>query len=63
MYAGGYSQVFQVSPRELSVCDDLDLSLALLANLYRVAQITHAVVDLDLFMEEFLESGNVEDLV
>ncbi len=45
------------------MCDDLDLSLTLLANLYRVAQITHAVIDLDLVMEELLESGNVEDLV
>lgn len=45
------------------MCNDLDLPLTLLANLYRVAQVTHTVVDLDLVMEELLESGNVENLV
>lgn len=59
----GHSQILQVSPRELSVCNDLDLPLTLLANLYGVAQIPHAIVDLDLVVEELLESGNVEDLV
>ena len=45
------------------MCNDLDLPLALLANLYRIAQVTHTVVDLDLVMKELLESGNVENLV
>lgn len=45
------------------MCDDLDFPLTLLANLYGIAQITHAIVDLDLVVEELLESGNVEDLV
>ena len=44
----GHSQVLQVSPRELSVCNDFNLPFTLLANLDRVAQITYAVVDLDL---------------
>lgn len=59
----GHSQVLQVSPRKLSMCNDLDLPLALLANLYCVAQVTHAIVDLDLVVEELLERGNVENLV
>lgn len=43
--------------------NDLDLPLPLLANLYGIAQVTHAVVNLDLVMEELLEGGNIEDLV
>lgn len=45
------------------MCDDLDLPFTLLADLNRVAQITHAVIDLDLVVEELLEGGDVEDLV
>ena len=59
----GHSQVFQVSPGELSVCNDFNLPLRLLANLDRVAQITYAVVDLDLVVQELLKGRNVEDLV
>lgn len=43
--------------------NDLDFPFTLLANLYRVAQITHAIVDLDLVMEEFLKGGNIENFV
>ena len=59
----GHSQIFQVSSRELSVCNDLNLPFTLLANLNRVAQVTDTVVDLDLVVEELLEGGNVKDLV
>ena len=59
----GLSQVFQISPRELSVCNDLNLAFTLLANLDRVAQVTDAVIDLDLVVEEFFEGRNIEDLV
>ena len=45
------------------MCNDLNLPFTLLANLDRVAQITYAVVDLDLVMQELLESRNVEDFV
>ena len=45
------------------MCNDLDLPFTLLADLDRVAQVTYAVVDLDLVVEELLEGGNVEDLV
>ena len=58
-----HSQVFQVSSRELSVCNDFDLPFTLLANLDRVAQITHAIVDLDLVVQELLKGRNVENLV
>ena len=40
-----------------------NFSIALLADLYGVAQISNAIVDLDLIMQEFLEGGNIEDLV
>ena len=45
------------------MCDDLNLPLTLLANLYRVTQVTNPIVDLDLVVEEFLEGRNIEDLV
>lgn len=45
------------------MCDDLNLPFTLLANLDRIAQVAHTVVDFDLVMEEFFESGNVKDLV
>ena len=59
----GHSQVFQVSPGELGVCNDFDLPFTLLANLDRVAQISYAIVDLDLVVQELLKGRNVEDLV
>ena len=43
--------------------NNLDFPLTLLAYLYRITQITHAIVDLDLVVEEFLEGRNVENLV
>ena len=63
MRCGSHSQVFQVSPGELSVCNDFDLPFTLLAYLNRVAQIPYAVVDLDLVVQEFLKGRNVKDLV
>ena len=59
----GHSQVFQVSPGELCVRNDFDLPFTLLANLDRVTQITYAIVDLDLVVQELLKGRNVEDLV
>ena len=58
-----YLQVLEVSTRKLRVCDNLDLSLALLANLYRVAQITNTIVNLDFVVQELFEGGNVKDLI
>lgn len=43
--------------------NDLDLSVALLADCNGITQISHAVVDLDLIVKELLESGDVENLV
>lgn len=41
----------------------LDLPLALLAYLHNIAEIPDTAIDLDLFVEELLEGGDVEDLV
>ena len=43
--------------------NDLDLAIALLADLDRIPQIAHPVIDLDLIVQELFESGDVEDLV
>jgi len=40
-----------------------NLSITLLGDLDRVTQVTNAVVDFDLVMQELLERGYVEDLV
>lgn len=45
------------------MCDNNDLSLALLGDLHDVAEITGAVLDLDLVVQELLKSSDVEDLV
>ena len=43
--------------------NDLNLPFTLLADLDRVAQVSNAVVYLDLVVEKLLEGGNVENLV
>ena len=58
-----YLQVLEVSTGKLGVCDNLDFSFALLANLYRVAQITNTIVNLDFVVQELFEGGNVKDLI
>lgn len=45
------------------MCKDLDLSITNVLNLDLVAEVTNAVIDLDLVLEELLEGGDVEDLV
>lgn len=45
------------------MCDYNDLSLALLGYLHDVAEVTGAVLDLDLVVQELLKSSDVEDLV
>jgi len=59
----GYVQVLEVSARELSVCDNLNLSLANLRDLDGITEVSNTAVDLDLVLEELLEGGDVEDLV
>lgn len=43
--------------------NNLDLSIALLADRNRVAQISNAIINLDLIMEKFLECRDVKDFV
>lgn len=43
--------------------NNLNLAIALLANLHRIAEIANAVVDFDLVVQELFKSGDIEDLV
>lgn len=43
--------------------NNLNLAITLLANLHRIAEISNAVIDLDLIVQEFLKGGDIEDLV
>ena len=45
------------------MCNNLNLPIALLADLHGVAEIAHPIVDLYLVVQEFLESGDIEDLI
>jgi len=56
-------QIFQISPREVDVCDDLDLAIADLADGDVIAQVARAALDLDAIVQELLEGGEVEDFV
>ena len=58
-----YVQVLQVSARELLVRNDLDLAVALLRDLDRVAEVAGAALDFDAVVQELLEGLDVEDLV
>jgi len=58
-----YLQVLEIPPRELSVRNDLNLSLSLLRDLDNVAEISDAAVNLYFVLEEFLECRDIEDLV
>lgn len=56
-------KVLEVTTRKLLVGNDLDLYLALLADLDVITEVTGAALDLDAVVEELLESLDVEDLV
>lgn len=56
-------QVLQVAARELLVRNDLDLAIALLADLDGITKVTGAALNLDAVVQELLESLDVEDLV
>ena len=43
--------------------NDFNLAIALLAYLYRIAQIPYTIVHFDFVVEELFERGNIEDLV
>ena len=57
------SQVFQVAAREINVGNNFDLAIANLTDLDHISEVTDAAVDLDFVVQEFLEGGDVEDLV
>jgi hypothetical protein len=56
-------QVLEVSAREWDVSNNLNLSITNVLDLNLVTQVANTVVNLDLVLEELLESGDVEDLV
>lgn len=58
-----HAQVLEIASGELLVGNDLDLAVALLRDLHRLAQISDAAVDLDPVMQELLKGRDVEDLV
>jgi len=56
-------QVLQVSSRERNVRDNFDLAIASLGDGDLIAEVTGSALDLDLVVEEFLESGEIENLI
>jgi len=63
-FSQGYIlQVLQVTTAELLVSNNLNLSLASLADLDDIAEVTGTALDLDAVVEELFEGGGVEDLV
>ena len=56
-------QVLEVAARELVVGNNLDLAITGLGDLDGLAEVAGAALNLDLLVEELLESRNVEDLV
>ena len=58
-----YSQVLEVSSRELCVRGNLNLSIADILDLNDIAEVPDTAVNLDLVLKELLEGGNVKDLV
>jgi hypothetical protein len=58
-----YSQVLEISARELRVRNNLDLSIANLGDLDGISEVSDTAINLDLVLEELLEGGDVEDLV
>ena len=57
------SQVLQVSAAEWDVCDDLDLALTSLGDRDLITQVSSSALDLDLVVQELLESIQVKDLI
>jgi hypothetical protein len=58
-----YVQVLEITTRKLGVCDNLNLSIANLADLNDITEVSDSSVDLDLILEELLEGGDIEDLI
>jgi hypothetical protein len=45
------------------MCHHFDLAIPNLRDCYRVSEVADTIVDLDFVVEEFLECGQIEDLV
>ena len=58
-----YSQVLEVSSRELGVRSDLDLPVTEILDQHNIPEVSDTIVNLDLVLKELLEGGDVEDLV
>jgi hypothetical protein len=58
-----YSQVLEVSSRELGVRSDLDLPITEILDQHNIAEVSDTIVNLDFVLKELLEGGDVEDLV
>ena len=58
-----HSQVLEVATGEGDVGNDLDLAIARLGDNNVVTEVADTALDLDAVVQEFLESGDVEDLV
>jgi hypothetical protein len=56
-------QVLEVTTGEIDVCNNLDLSLTDLGDLYGLAKVSDTAINLNLILEELLERGDIEDLV
>jgi len=63
MSGGVNVQVLEISAGKLCVCDHLDLAISLLLNGYRIPKISNQSINLDFFVEEFLECIDVEYFV
>jgi hypothetical protein len=58
-----YSQVFEISARELRVRNNLDFSIADLGDLDSISEVSDTAINLDLVLKELLEGGDVENFV
>lgn len=56
-------QVLQVSPRERNMANNLDLAISSLRDRDLITQVAGSTLNLDLLVQELLESGQIEDLV
>lgn len=56
-------QILEVSARELSVCNNLNLPITNILDRNNIAQVSYPTIDLNLILKELLEGGDIEDLV
>jgi hypothetical protein len=58
-----YTQVLEISARELRVRNNLDLSVANLRDLDGISEVSDTAINLNLVLQELLEGRDVENLV